>query len=84
MKLPIAAALALFVSACASPEPHKFERADTDKQASQRDHYECERDARMINADGCTQIDLFEQCMQARGYKPIPGTNEPGLCRRIM
>lgn len=74
--------LCLACAACGQMEVKKYEPEG--KQAFARDQYECERDARGLNADACTQMDMYEKCMQSKGYRPIQGTGNKGLCEKVF
>ncbi len=83
MKTLLAASLALLLSACAMA-PAKFQPGADSKQFA-RDDYECERDARALpNADSCSQMDMYERCMKVRGYEPIAGSANKGLCAKVF
>lgn len=73
---------AAFVSACGIPEARKYDAGDNPRFS--RERYECERDARSINATNCTQMDLYDTCMLSKGYKPIPGTGSRGVCGQLF
>lgn len=70
----IALSLATLLSACATVS--KFTKEGATEAQLQKDVYECERDTSMIpGAAGSTYwIQMYEKCMQVRGYKPVPGT----------
>lgn len=72
MKIIIVTILCLICAACAQPSPAAFSRGEVDQKQFDRDHYECERDARNIRGDNCDQMDMFETCMKSKGYVPIP------------
>lgn len=83
MKTLIALSAAMLLSACAMSPP-KFAPGADQKQFA-RDDYECERDARGLpNADSCGQMDMYERCMKVRGYEPIAGSGNKGLCARVF
>lgn len=74
MKKIIVIVLGLTCAACALPSPAQFSRGNVDQKQFDREHYECERDARNIMGGNCDQMDMFETCMKSKGYTPIPGT----------
>lgn len=75
--------LFVFIAGCATPTAASFDHGQDRKQFD-RDEYECERDARSVRGDSCTQIEVFEKCMRAKGYAEIPGSASKGLCARVF
>lgn len=71
------------MSGCATPTAASFAPGQDRKQFN-RDEYECERDARSVRGDSCTQIEVFEKCMRSKGYAEIPGSAAKGLCARVF
>jgi len=74
MKNIVIIVIGLICTACALPSPAQFSRGNVDQKQYVKDDYECERDARNIRGGNCDQMDLFEKCMMAKGYAPIPGS----------
>lgn len=72
------------LASCGTMEPMSFERGTATPEQFRRDDYECERDARMVRGDSCTQMDMFESCMKAKGYEPIKDSGNKGLCARLL
>lgn len=71
------------ITGCATPTPASFEQG-ADRKQFLRDDYECERDARQINGDACTQIEFYEKCMRSKGYEEIKGSARKGLCAQVF
>ncbi len=80
MKRMILAAVAALCAACAPMTPTAFSRGDADQKQFSKDDYECERDARSVRGNDCHQMDMYEKCMKSKGYQPIPGTANRGVC----
>jgi hypothetical protein len=78
--IPIAALLV----GCAAPQPPYYTKLGVPQQQIDRDAYECERDARMVRGDACTQIHMYEACMRSKGYSPQSGTGNIGMCRQVF
>lgn len=72
--------VALVIAGCALPQPPYYTKDGVMQQQRDRDDYECERDARMIRANSCAQIDLYQTCMRSKGYVPQPGTGDMRMC----
>jgi hypothetical protein len=84
MKIVMVVMLGLVCTSCALPSPAKFSRGEVDQKQFDREAYECERDARNIRGDSCTQMDLYETCMRSKGYTEIPNSAEKGLCTKVL
>ena len=85
MKRIIILALLLLLAGCAQPSPpYYMTREGGSLLQRDRDSYECERDARSIPGNACTQIDMYKTCMQSKGYEPQPGSGNAGMCGRIF
>lgn len=80
MKRMILAAIAALCAACAPMTPTAFSRGDAEPKQFSKDDYECERDARSVRGNDCHQMDMYEKCMKSKGYQPIPGTANRGVC----
>lgn len=70
----IVLSLAVLLVACTTVS--KFTKEGAVEAQQRKDEYECERDTSMIpGAAGSSYwIQMYEKCMQVRGYKPVPGT----------
>lgn len=79
MKMILVVVMCLVCAACTLPNPAKFSLGEVDQKQFDREHYECERDARNIRGDNCAQMNMLETCMKSKGYAPIPGTANKGL-----
>lgn len=69
----------LLVAGCSATAP-RYTKADLTTQQSERDRFECERDARSVPTGDCVQLDLYQRCMVGRGYTAVPGTGSKGMC----
>lgn len=72
------------LSACAQTEAVKFASKGADSKQQDMDEYLCERDARQTPGGTCVQVEMYEKCMAARGYTPIPGSGNKGMCAKIF
>jgi hypothetical protein len=79
----ICVAFSMSMLGCAMPMPASFDPGADRKQFS-RDEYECERDARQIRGDACTQIEFYEKCLRSKGYEEIKGSARKGLCAQVF
>lgn len=76
--------LCLACAACGPMEVRSYSPGTADQKQFAKDDYECERDARGLRANDCEQMDMYEKCMQSKGYQPIQGTGNKGLCAKVF